>query len=49
MKDLNVFIRVYKFHDVGVLSHDPCQQINSTALILTNLKLRFEPCMLNLI
>jgi hypothetical protein len=52
--DLNVkflifFKNFYKVHSVEVWSQDPHQQKNSSSLILTNLELKFEACVLNLI
>jgi hypothetical protein len=53
--DLNVkfsifFRNFYKVHSVEVWRQDPHQQRNnSSSLILTNLELKFQPYMLNLI
>jgi hypothetical protein len=41
--------KFYKFHSVGVLRQDPLNKKDSNSLILTNLKLRFEPCVLYLV
>jgi hypothetical protein len=49
MKFLILFKKFYKVHNVEVLSQDPCQQKNSRSLIITNMELIFEPCVLNLI
>jgi hypothetical protein len=43
------FEKIYKFHGVGVLSQHPINKNISTLLIFTNLKLRFELCVFNLI
>jgi hypothetical protein len=43
------FKNFYKVHSVEVQSQDPHQQKYSSSLILTNLELKFEACMLNLI
>jgi hypothetical protein len=37
--------KFYKFHSVRVLRQDPVNKKNSSSSILTNLKLRFKPCM----
>jgi hypothetical protein len=52
--DINVkffifFKNFYKVHSVEVWSQDPVNKINSSSFILTNLELKFEACMLNLI
>jgi hypothetical protein len=45
-----IFFKIfYKVHNVEVWSQDPINKNNSSSVILTNLELRFEPCMLNLI
>jgi hypothetical protein len=49
MKDLNVFKKLYKFYGFEIFSDDTLEKENSTSLILTNQKLRFEPCVFNLI
>jgi hypothetical protein len=36
------FEEVYKFHGAGVLYQDPCQQMNSSSFIFTNLRVGFE-------
>jgi hypothetical protein len=43
MKDLNIFKKVYKFYNIGIFSDDPLEE---RKFYLTNLKLRFEPCVL---
>jgi hypothetical protein len=50
---LNVKVLIFskktcKVHNVEVLSQDPLQEKKSTSLILANLKLGFEPHVLNL-
>jgi hypothetical protein len=52
--DLNVKFLIFfknfnKVHNIEVCSQDPINKNNSSSLILTNLELQFEPCMLNLI
>jgi hypothetical protein len=52
--DLNVKLLIfcknfYKVHSVEVWSQDPVNKNNSSSLIITNMELRFEPCVLNLI
>jgi hypothetical protein len=52
--DLNVkflvfFKNFYKVRSVVVWSQDPVNKNNSSSFILTNLELKFEACMLNLI
>jgi hypothetical protein len=49
VKVLIFFKNFYKVHSVEVWSQDPHQKNNSSSLILTNLELKFEACMLNLI
>jgi hypothetical protein len=49
MKFFIFFKKFYKVHNVEVWSHDPINKNNSTSLMLTNMELRFEPCVLNLI
>jgi hypothetical protein len=43
------FKKFYKVHNVEVLSNDPINKKNFSSLLITNLVLRFEPCVLNLI
>jgi hypothetical protein len=43
------FNNFYKVHSVEVCSQAPINKNNSSSLILTNLELRFEACMVNLI
>jgi hypothetical protein len=47
-KFLNFSKKNYKVHSVEVLNQDPFEHKNSTSLILTNLKLGFEPHVLNM-
>ena len=47
--DLKSFKKIYKFHGIGIFSDDPFAKQNSISFILTNLKLKFEPGILNLI
>jgi hypothetical protein len=50
VKFLIFFKKFYKVHSVEVWSQDPTtNKNNSSSLILTNLELKFEACMLNLI
>jgi hypothetical protein len=49
MKGLNFFKKVNKFHGIEIFSEDPLEKINSTSLILINLKLIFELSVHNLI
>ena len=48
VKFLIFFKKFYKVHRVGVLNQDPRQQETFNSLIITNMELRFEPCVLNL-
>jgi hypothetical protein len=43
------FKKFYKVHSVEVLSQDPVNKNNSSSLVITNMELRFEPRVLNLI
>jgi hypothetical protein len=43
------FKKFYKVHSVEVLSQDPRNKKNSSSLIFTNMELRFETCVFNLI
>jgi hypothetical protein len=49
MKELNSLIKVYKLHGIGISNDDPLGKTKSTLVIITNLKLRFELCVFNLI
>jgi hypothetical protein len=49
VKLLIFFKKFYKVHSVEVLSQDPVNKKNSSSFIITNMELRFEPCVLNLI
>jgi hypothetical protein len=42
-------MKFYKVHSVEVLSHDLVNKKKISSLIIINVELRFEPCMLNLI
>ena len=45
-----VFRKIYKFHGIGIFSDGLLEKnTNSTSLIIINLKLRFEACVINLI
>ena len=44
-----IFKKYYKVHNIEVLNQDPCQQKEFSSLIITNMELKFEPCVLNLI
>jgi hypothetical protein len=41
--------KFYKVHNVEVLSQDPINKKNFSSLIITNVELRFEPYVFNLI
>jgi hypothetical protein len=41
--------KFYKVHSFKVLSQDPINKKNFTSLIITNMELRLEPCVFNLI
>jgi hypothetical protein len=43
------FKKFYKVHSVEVWSQDPANKNNSSSFMLTNLELKFEVCMFNLI
>jgi hypothetical protein len=43
------FNKIYKVHSVEVLSQDPRQQKNFSLLIITDMDLKFEPYVLNLV
>jgi hypothetical protein len=49
MKFLIFLKKFYKVHNVEVWSQDPRQQKNFSSLIITNMELRFEVCVFNLI
>jgi hypothetical protein len=49
VKFLIFFKKFYKVHSVEVWSQDPVNKNNFSSLILINLELKFEACMLNLI
>jgi hypothetical protein len=48
-KVFDVFQGIYKFHGVGVMNKDPINKKNSNSLILTNVRVGFEPCVLDFI
>jgi hypothetical protein len=48
-KGFEFFKEAYKFHDVGILMMTLLIKNNSISIILINLKLKFEPCVFNLI
>jgi hypothetical protein len=49
MKFLIFSKKFYKVHNVELLSQGPINKKNSSSLIIRNMELRFEPCVLNLI
>jgi hypothetical protein len=46
---LFIFNKFHKCNNIEVLSQDPINKRRSNSFILTNIALRFEPCVLNLI
>jgi hypothetical protein len=49
MKFVIFYKKVYKVHNIEVLSQDPINKKNFSSLINTNVELKLEPCVLNLI
>jgi uncharacterized membrane protein len=49
LKILGFFKKICKFHSVGVLIKNHRLLKNSNSLVLLNLRVRVEPCMVNLI
>jgi hypothetical protein len=39
----DVFKKFYKFHNIGILSQDPFNEKNFNPLILSNIRVGFEP------
>jgi hypothetical protein len=49
MKDLIFSKKIHEFHCIRIFSDDSIEKINYTSFIPTNLKLRFEACVFNLV
>jgi hypothetical protein len=49
VKFLIFFKKFYKVHRIEIFSQDPVNKKNFSSLMITNLELRFELCVLNLI
>jgi hypothetical protein len=49
VKFLIFFKKFYKVHSDEVLNQDPCEKNNSSSFLVSNMELRLQPCVLNLI